>query len=69
MNLLHNILNKELVGLYSNDGKATVRNLSGPEIKRKMKAIIKIFKECGLNIAIQTTDCLTIVYYLDVENI
>ena len=69
MNLLHNILNKELVGLYSNDGKATVRNLSGPEIKKKMKAIIKIFKECGLNIAIQTTDCLTIFYYLDVENI
>ena len=69
MNLLHNILNKELVGLYSNDGKVTVRNLSGPEIKKKMKAIIKIFKECGLNIAIQTTDCLTIVYYLDVENI
>lgn len=69
MNLLHNILNKELVGLYSNDGMAIVRNLSGPEIKRKTKAIIKIFKECGLNIAIQTTDCLTIVYYLDVEKI
>ena len=48
---------------------AIVRNLSGPEIKRKTKAIIKIFKECGLNIAIQTTDCLTIVYYLDVEKI
>ena len=42
-----------------------VKNLSGPEIERKGKAIIKLFKECGLNITIQTN--LKIVNFLDVE--
>ena len=65
LNLLSNILDKDLVGLYRDDGSAIVRNLSGPEIERKRKAIIKLFKECGLNITIQTN--LKIVNFLDVE--
>ena len=65
LNLLSNILDKDLVGLYRNDGLAIVRNLSSPEIERKRKAIIKLFKECGLNTTIQTN--LKIVNFLDVE--
>ena len=49
----------------SSNGLAIVRNLSGPEIERKRKAIIKIFKECGSNITIQTN--LKIVNFVDVE--
>ena len=44
---------------------AIVRNLSSPEIEKQRKAIIKLFKECGLNITIQTN--LKIVNFLDVE--
>ena len=55
-NLLGNILDKDL---------AIVRNLCGPEIERKRKAIIKLYKECGLNITIQTN--LKVVNFLDVE--
>ena len=67
LNLLSNILGKVLVGLYRDDGLAIVRNVSGPEIKRKRKTIIKLFKECGLNITIQTN--LKLVNFLDVEMI
>ena len=44
---------------------AIVRNLCDPEIERKRKPIIKLFKECGLNITILTN--LKIVTFLDVE--
>ena len=65
LNLLCNILDKDLVGLYRDDDLAIVRNLSGPEIERKRKAIIKLFKECCLNITINTN--LKIVNFLDVK--
>ena len=65
LNLLSNILGKELVDLYRDDGLAIVRNLSGPDIKRKREAIIKLFKECGLKITIQAN--LQIVNFLDVK--
>ena len=65
LNLLVNILDKDLVGLYRDDGLAIIRNLSSPEIERKRKAIIKLFKECGLNITIKTN--LKIVNILDIE--
>ena len=65
LNLLGSILDKDLVGLYRDDGLAIVRNLSGPKIERKRKAIIKLFKECGLNITIQAN--LKIVNFLDIE--
>ena len=54
LNLLSNILDKELVGLNRDNGLTIVRNLSGLEMERKRKVIIKLFKECGLNITIQT---------------
>ena len=65
LNLLSNILDKDLVGLYREDGLVIVRNLSGPEIERKKKGIIKLFEECHLNITIQTN--IKIVNFLDVE--
>ena len=54
LNLLPNILDKDLVGLYRDDSLAIIRNLSGPEIEKKRKTIIKLLKKCGLNITIQT---------------
>ena len=64
LNLLSNILDKDLVVLCRDGGWAIVRNLFGPEIERKRKGIIKLFKECGLNI-MQSN--LKIVNFLDVE--
>ena len=60
LNLLGNILDKDLVGLYRDDSLAIVRNLSGPEIERKRKAIIKLFKAIQIN--------LKIVNFLDIRN-
>ena len=65
LNSSGNILDKDLVGLYRDNGLAIVRNLSGPEIESKRKAIITHFKECGLNITLQTN--LKIVNFLDVK--
>ena len=42
-----------------------MKKMSGPEIERKRKQIIKIFKECGFNITIKTN--LTSVDFLDVR--
>ena len=38
---------------YRDDGLAVVKGLSGPEIQIMKKRIIKIFKDCGLKIAIK----------------
>ena len=43
-------MNKKDFGLYRDDGLGILRNTSGPEVDRKRKIIIKIFKECGLSI-------------------
>ena len=42
-----------------------VRNLSGPEVERKRKEVIKLFKENGLSITIEAN--LKTVNFLDVE--
>ena len=65
LNLLCTFLHKGLVDLYKDDALAIVRNLSGPETERKIIAIFKLFKECGLNIAIQTN--LKIVNFLNLK--
>ena len=64
--LLGNILDKDLVGLYRDDGLAIVRNLSGPEIESKTESTSELFKECGLHITIPID--LKIVNFLDVDN-
>ena len=65
LNLLCEILDKEQVGLYRDDGLAVVKHISRPQIEQKRKNIIKIFKDNGLNITIQAN--LKVVKSLDVE--
>ena len=43
LNLLCEILDKEQVGLYRDDGLAVVKHLSEPQIEQKRKNIIKFF--------------------------
>ena len=62
---LKNAIRKENVGLYRDDGLGILRNLSGPEIERIRKRIIKIFKDSGLNITIKMN--LKTVDFLDVR--
>ena len=65
LNKLSKIVNKESFGLYGDDGLAVLQNLSGPQTKRKRKAIMTVFKGCGLRITIQAN--LGIVNFLDVN--
>ena len=43
LNQLSTVMRKELVGLYQDDSLSIMKNMSGPEIERKQKQIIKIF--------------------------
>ena len=57
-------MNKEDVGLYHDDGLGIFKNISRPEIERKKKAIVKVFKKCGLSSVVDTN--LKTVDFLDV---
>ena len=57
-------MNKESVGLYRDDGFWVFANISKPEIERKKKQIVEIFKKYGLSITIQCN--LKLVDFLDV---
>ena len=61
---LTSIMNKEDIGLYRDDRFGIFKNISGPEIERKKKAIVKVFKKCGLSIVVDTN--LKTVDFLDV---
>ena len=61
---LTNIINKEDVGLYRDDGLGIFKSISRPEIERKKKAIVKVSKKCGLLIVVDTN--LKTVDFLDV---
>ena len=61
---LENILPKTNFGLYQDDGLILLRNLNGQQMDKKRKAIIKIFKDIGFSIDIQTN--LKEVDFLDV---
>ena len=50
---LTHCVNKESIGLYRNDSLGVFANISKPEIERKKKEIVKIFKECRSSITIQ----------------
>ena len=41
---LCDVLQRENVGLYQNDGLAIVKGMPGPELERKRKTIIETFK-------------------------
>ena len=65
LNQLSTVMINELFELCRNDGLGIMKKMSGPEIKRKRKQIIKMFKDCGLNITIKTN--LTSVDFLDIR--
>ena len=58
-------MRKQNVGFYRNDGLDILQNSLGPEIERKRKQIIQIFKSCGLNTTVKTN--LKAVGFLDVR--
>ena len=45
LNKVSNIIDKNSIGLYRDDGLGLFYNLSGPQIEQRKKKIIKIFKE------------------------
>ena len=65
LNQLSTTMRKEIVRLYCNDSLGIMKEMSGPEIERKQKRMIKIFKDCVLNITIKTN--LTAVDFLDIH--
>ena len=48
LNQLKVVITKESMGLYRDDGLFIFKNMSGPEVERKKKEIVKIFKNNGL---------------------
>ena len=62
---LNIVFENENVGLYRDNGLAIFRNLSGPEIERKRKAIVRLFKECGLSVT--TKAKLKVANFLDIQ--
>ena len=64
LNKLSNIIDIDSIGLYRDDGLGIFESLSGPQIERKKKNIIKVFKMCGLSIIVTTN--ITSVDFLDV---
>ena len=59
------VIDKKDIGLYRDDGLGIMRRIGGPEIERRKKKIIQIFKKHKLSITVQTN--LAVVQYLDVE--
>ena len=47
---LKNFSRNNTFGLYRDDGLAIIKVLSGRQIERLKKNVVKIFKDCGLNI-------------------
>ena len=61
-----NLLGKENVGIYRDDGLAAINSCIGPVLGRARKSIINLFKREGLNITIETnlveTDFLDVTF-------
>ena len=60
-----NLVDKKSIGLYRDDELAILQDLSGPQIERRGKDIIKMFKTAGLTITIQAG--LRIINFLDLQ--
>jgi len=63
---LSNVTRKENIGLYRDDGLGVFQNLPRSSIERKKKEIVKVFKDCGLSITIETN--LQSAVFLDVTS-
>ena len=61
---LNNVFQNNTFGLYRDDRLAVIKGLSGPELERLKKNVVKTFKDCVLNITIEAN--LHTVNYLDV---
>ena len=53
-----------MIGLYCDDGLGILQNIPKTEIERKKKQIVKVFKDCGLSITINSN--LKSLDFLDV---
>ena len=53
------------MGLYRDDGLGIFKNMSGPEVERKQKILVKIFKNDELSIIVKTN--LKIADFLDIH--
>ena len=61
---LSQLLEHYSVGFYRHDGLAILKRLSGPEVDRVKKKIMKVFKDCRLKITIKAN--LHILNFLDI---
>ena len=59
-----NVFQNNTFGLHRDDGLAVIKGLSGPEIERLKKSVVKTFKDYELNITIEAN--LHKANYLDV---
>ena len=62
MNKLSNIIDIDSIGLYRDDGLGIFESLSGPQIERKKKNIINVFKMKGLSITV-TTNIISVDFF------
>ena len=62
---IYNVISKENIGLYIDNGLGIFRNMSGPKVERKKKDPIKIFKSNGLSITVKTN--LNVADFLDIH--
>ena len=62
---MQKVFQKDDAELYRDDGLGVMKELPGPEMERKRKQIIKIFKKLGLSITIKMN--LSVVDFLDVQ--
>ena len=54
MKKLSNVLDKNSIGLYRDGALGVLDKLSGPQIEKNEKKIIKSFKNCELSITVKT---------------
>ena len=49
-----NVISKENIGLHRHDGLGIFKNMSGSEVERNKKDLMRIFKSTGLSITVKT---------------
>ena len=60
-----NVLQRGNVRLYGDDGLAIVKQMPVPELERRKKKIIELFRKCEIAITIKTNQ--VVVNYLEIE--